>query len=123
MLLRQHQFPREYHDSEIHVIADSDRLMMHDFDHAQKCYKKHTGTGERNLENWLMETKPDADKIFKFLKDILRADKKIIWTGFRIMGGVHRGDGYVVWTFDLFAKDPNLDTVVYSEEEAFLQSA
>ena len=112
MLLRQYQFPDTYQDHEHHVYWDSDRCFSSDFDNARRCFEKHTGTGELGFESWLSDAKDQ--QVIDFIVDILKADKNIKWTGYRALGSVHRGNGYPVWTLEVFAKDPASDTKVYS---------
>lgn len=117
MLLRQFQFPDEY-DSDFDklITADHDRCMSWDYEHARRCFNEYTGTGELGLEGWL--GRQADEKIMAFLKDILKADASVKWTGYRIMGSVHRGNGYPVWTLELFAKHPDSDTKVYTDSQA-----
>lgn len=118
MCLRQFQFPDTF-DSQLdkHMTADSDRVSSWDFNHAMNCYKKHTGTGDMGLERWIRSASDES--IMAFLKEILKADDdKVQWTGYRIMGSVHQGNGYPIWTLELFAKSEESNTNVYSDENA-----
>ena len=137
LLIRQHKFPDTYEEGEHHLLADSDRLFQWDHDHANRCFKEHTGTGSMGLEQWIRSA--SADNVLKFLVDILKANtvaggggwpptqwERLLadeadlpkWTGFRVMGTVHRGTGYVVWTLEVFAKNRGSKTKVYSSERA-----
>lgn len=117
MLIRQYNFPNIYDSSLDKIIsADSDRCSQRDRDHAQRCFKEHIGTGEMDLERWARSAK-DED-VITFLKDILKADPKTEWTGYRIMGTVHRSSGYTIWTLSLFSKNPKSDTKVFTGEDA-----
>lgn len=113
MLIRQFQFPNEYDDKlDQRIEADSDRCLMIDYENTSRCFNEHTGAGGGGLESWL-QTAKDADVIV-FLTDILKADKTINWTGYRVLGTVDRSNGYVVWSFELFAKHPESATEVYT---------
>lgn len=116
MYLRQFQFPDTYDGRDKHATADSDRCFMWDHEHARRCFQQHTGTGELGFESWV--NRATDKRIMAFLLDILKADSGVKWTGFRVMGSVHRGNGYPVWTLELFAKHPDSDTPVYSDEDA-----
>lgn len=49
---------------------------------------------------------------------MLKADKTIAWSGYRVLGTVNRGNGYPVWTLEIFAKGPDSDTEVYTGQVA-----
>jgi hypothetical protein len=113
MLLRQYQFPWELADSEKLLTLDSDQIEEADADHVKKCFKE-LGVTPRTLECWLRKCAQEKDeaKIFIFLKKIMKADESIAWTGWRIMGSVL--GGHCIFTWQLFAKDPQSDTKVYT---------
>lgn len=117
MLIRQHQFPYDYDPDKDKMIGrDHDRIMQQQFEHGIRCFQKHIGTGDMGLESWLQRATPE--QVLDFLKDILNADASVEWTGFRILGSVHRGNGYPVWTLELFAKHPETSTKVFNTENA-----
>ena len=116
MLLRQFQFPHVYTKNDNLITADHDRCMSQDYEHSSRCFQEHTGTGELGLQSWLNIA--TNEQVFAFLKDILKAEPLVQWTGYRIMGGVHRGSGYPVWTLQLFAKHTDSQTEVYSDASA-----
>lgn len=117
MLIRQYQFPHQYDPNQDKMVGwDHDRIMQQQHDHGRRCFTEHMGTGELGLESWVRRTAPD--KVIAFLRDILQADQNVSWTGFRVLGTVHRGNGYPVWTLQLFAKHPNTRTKVFSTENA-----
>jgi hypothetical protein len=116
MLLRQFQFPDTFSGKDKLASADHDRCMQWDHNHASRCFKEHTGTGELGLEGWLQRA--TDEQVIQFLVDILKAESNVVWTGYRIMGSVHRGNGYPVWSLSLFAKHPESDTVVYTGANA-----
>lgn len=116
MLIRQFRFPDTYAEGEKHHYWDSDRCFSNDYDNTRRCFTQHTGTGELNLENWLVRAKDQ--KVINFLVDVLKADKSVAWTGYRVLGTVNRSNGYPVWTLEIFAKDPKSDTQVYSGQVA-----
>ena len=112
MLMRQFQFPYDYERGEEMMSADSDRLWSWDHEHTDRVFRERTGSGELSFEGWLHSA--SDENIMKFLIDVLKADVNIKWTGYRVMGSVHLGNGYVVWTFELFAKRPDSRTEVYT---------
>ena len=116
MFIRQFQFPNEYSQEDKITSADSDRLIQQDIKHASDCFKKHTGSGELNSKNWFLSAFDEG--IMNFLKEILKADSSIQWTGYRILGSVHQGNGFPVWTLELFAKHPSSKTKVYTGSDA-----
>ena len=116
LLIRQHKFPDTYDEGEQHLTADSDRCFQWDHDHASRCFKEHTGTGDMGLERWVRSA--GQERVLKFLVDILKVDTSVKWTGFRVMGTVNQSNGYVVWTLELFAKRRGSKTKVYSSERA-----
>lgn len=116
MLIRQFNFPDTYTEYEKHHFWDSDRCFSNDYGNTRRCFTQHTGTGEMGLENWLRQAKDQ--KVINFLVDVLKADKSVKWTGYRVLGSVNRGNGYPVWTLELFAKDPRSNTNVYTGQVA-----
>jgi hypothetical protein len=102
MLIRQFEFPHTYRDNEAHVSMYDDRCYQNDYEHADKCFKKHK---VRNLHVWALQA--SESEILQFLKEILQVEKthpNKIWTGFRILGSVDRNSGYPVYMLELFAK-------------------
>jgi hypothetical protein len=127
-LIRQHDFPFEYDEKkDAYTSADHDRCFQWDYAHAKRCFKEHTGTGDMGFEQWVRNS--HAEEVMAFLKDILKVadlDAKGVfghpvgdsgWTGFRILGTVHRGNGYPVWSLELFAKGKGSKTKVYGETD------
>lgn len=116
MLIKQYLFPDTYHQKDKILRADHDRCKQWDYEHATACIKKHTGWGEMGIGSWV--EKSNHEKVFAFLKDILKADDKVTWTGYRVTGTVNRSNGYPVFTLELFSKDTKSDTKVYSGGKA-----
>ncbi len=116
MFLRQFKFPNTYTEKDILATADHDRCFMWDHDHARRCFDEHTGNGELAFETWVQRATNEA--VMRFLIDILKAKLSIAWTGYRILGTVHRGNGFPVWTLQLFAKHPDSQIKVYSGPNA-----
>lgn len=120
MLIRQARFPNEYDDDLDQLVNHASHLcFLEDFDHANRCFKQHTGMIERQLEHWLR--KANDEQAMDFIKDLLKADPAIVWTGYRVLGSVMRPSrrhSYVTWTLELFAKHPDTDTEVYSGQFA-----
>ena len=116
MLLRQFQFPNEYEEKDTLISADHDRCLMWDYAHVCECFKKHMNTGEMGLGHWINSA--FDEKVIDFLKDILKADTEVVWTGYRVMGTVNRSNGYPVYTLELFAKHAESKTTVYTGANA-----
>jgi hypothetical protein len=57
-------------------------------------------------------------QVIDFLVDVLKADKSVTWTGYRVLGTVNRSNGHPVWTLEIFAKDLKSDTEVYTGQDA-----
>lgn len=113
MLMCQHDFPHTYEDREQMLSADSDRLFSWDYAHSSAVHQKYRDVmGDQSLESWLNSNK--VNEIMAFIKELLKADSTIEWTGFRVLGTVNRSNGYTVWSYQLFAKDPKSKTKVYS---------
>ncbi len=117
MLIAQYQFPDEY-DSDLDQMMgwDHDRIMQHQFEHGRRCFKEHGVQGELGLDSWAKLAPPE--KVLAFLKDILKADATVNWTGWRILGTLNRSNGYPVWTLALFAKHPKSQTEVFNTNNA-----
>jgi len=119
MLIRQHKFPDEYDPALDKMVGwDHDRVMQQQHEHGRRCFKEHTGSGELHLDSWVEGATPK--KVLDFLQDILKADPKVTWTGFRVLGTIHRGNGYPVWTLQLFAKHPDSKTVVHNGQDRYV---
>lgn len=112
MLIRQYQFPNEYHDFEALVFSDHDHCIHANYDRAIACIKKYTKTGELGLESWFLHSSDEL--IMAFLDEFLDVNYGAKWTGYRIRGTVSRSDGSVIWSLELFAKAPGSSTVVYT---------
>lgn len=107
MLIRQFRFPDTYEQNEQHILVDHDRLCDRDYEKVDECFRRHTGTGELRLEHWVRNA--TDQQVLDFIQDLLaRFDLKTSyrWTGYRVVGSVHRGNGAPVWSLELFAKDP-----------------
>ncbi len=116
MLLRQFKFPDICSVSlDVLLVEDSDRCLEHRPEKTQMCLKKHVGGSDSIMEYWLRNS--SDEQIMDFLLDILEADRKITWTGYRVMGSVG-GSGHNIWTFQLFAKHPKSNTEVYTGDRA-----
>lgn len=114
MILKQFQFPHEYAENEKNCFCrwDSDRVFQQQNDHANACVKKHTGKGPLALEFWF--DRSSDEQVLEFIKEFLKADPNVKWTGYRVLGSVHRGNGYPIFTLELFAKPADSTTEVYS---------
>lgn len=117
MLIRQHQFPNIYNPKLDKMAGwDHDRIMQQQYAHGTRCFNEHTGTGDLGFEGWVKSA--DPTRVIAFLRDILKADPAVEWTGFRILGTVNRGNGYPVWTLQLFARHPRSNTEVFDGQDA-----
>ncbi len=117
MLIRQFQFPYNYNErKDRHLIQDHDRIEQRNYEFARKCFAKHTRKGSMGLGDWAKVA--TNEQILAFLEEMLQADKTAKWTGYRIMGTVHRGHGGAVYTLELFAKNPDTQTEVYTGQDA-----
>lgn len=111
MLLRQFNFPDTCSISLDKILTgDSDRL-----NRVQEYLKEHIGQTKQISEFWFRNS--DDEAIMELLIDLLEADTKVAWTGYRVMGSVGV-NGHDIWTFQLFAKHPQSDTVVYTGDVA-----
>ena len=108
MILNQYQFPDTYEIHEKLLVVDHDRLPGY----GEKVIKKHTGRGDMGLGSWIMNTFPQQG--LDLIKDLFGVSQEDCWSGWRVLGSVHRGNGHAVWTLELFAKDPKSSTQVYS---------
>lgn len=109
MLLRQYKFPDEYDiDEDILISAYHDRCFQWDHNHATKACKKAFNNGELRIESWVESANPKD--VMDFLIDILKVDTNIKWTGCRVLGTVHRSNGYPIFTLELFCNKSNTET-------------
>ena len=115
VLLRQHEFPNDYDSStDKFTGADHDRLFQWDYDHSRDACKNAFNTGEMYIQQFALTSSPAS--IMSFLKDILKADPSIEWTGFRILGTVNRSNGYPVFSLALFSNQSGC--ITYSNDSA-----
>ncbi|MDP3766785.1 MAG: hypothetical protein Q8S13_02110, partial [Dehalococcoidia bacterium] len=97
------------------VSVDSDRAFSWDYAHARRCFQEHTGYGELAFDAWAARANKAA--LLAFAVDLMREDPRG-WTGVRVLGTVHRGNGFPVWSVQVFARDPQGSTLVYSGPDA-----
>lgn len=117
MLIRQFQFPDVYDETrDGYIMTDHDYILKQEPAHAKQCFREYTHRGECALNEWLKNAF-DRD-VIRFLRDLLHADPNVTWTGYRVMATVHRGNGFPVWTLELFAKHPATTTKVYTGNHA-----
>ena len=119
MLIRQHNFPDTYADNEHLTGADSDRLAYNNYKQNEDCLQRHTGVpGDMGLASWAWRV--TCKELLAFCVDALQLSStysEVLWTGCRILGTVNRSNGHSVWTIEVFAKDPNGTTKVYSTSD------
>lgn len=116
MLLRQHRFPHDFEDHERLTGADSDRLAQWDRARYEAVMRERPQPEATGYQNWLQSCSPS--RMLPFLVKLLGADSNVEWTGYRILVSVNKSNGYPVYSFELFAKDPRSATNVYSGHEA-----
>ena len=113
LLLVQHEYPLVYNsDTDKVHNTDSDRCSQFDYEHTAAAYKRHDAGRIEQFSH----RRPE--EIMAFLIDILKADKKVEWTGFRISGSVNVSNGYPIYHFALFSKGQDSTTQVYSGHSA-----
>lgn len=116
MYIRQFNFPgNDVDEKDMLLTRDHDHLLLHDIDRVETCIEEHTGNTDYYLGGWVRST--TDEKIIGFLIDVLSADIHVNWTGYRILGSVG-GNGYPVWTLQLFAKHPESKTEVFTGPNA-----
>jgi len=117
MFWRQCNFPHQYDEKLDKLIhEDHDRIMDREYSHFQACLARYVHSGELALASWFLEA--DDTRVFNFLKSVMRADEKVEWNGYRILGSIHLGDGAPVWRLELFAKSLKSQTAVYTGDQA-----
>lgn len=116
-LLRQFQFPHVFDDREGYLAVEHDRLLRLDPDHVLQCFKVHTNRVELIFHRWLEMESTSDEKVLAFLVEVMKADHASSWTGYRIMGAMCRND-FPIWSFEIFAKDPESGTLVYTGHDA-----
>ena len=117
MLLQQSRFPLTYEDNELLLDEDHDQLLDRDYDHTNRYFIAFAGDGnDLGLETKFRTRQPK--KIMAFLRQVLKADQKVTWTGFRVLASVNRKNGQPIWHLQLFAKQPGSSTAVYTGDTA-----
>ena len=119
-LIRQFQFPYEYDETVDDLVqADHDRMLTQNYKEFMAICKKHIKTGDVGLGYWI--TQVSHGEVFAFLTDLFEelCDlREIAWTGYRVTGSVHRGNGNPIYHLWLFAKGTKSKTKVYSGNKA-----
>ena len=123
MLLAQFDFPNVYEDGHESLIhRDSDRLQEADAMHTRVVLKRHrcgftsfNGIEDHGFESWVR--KQSKEPLLRFLIDLLKADTTTSWTGCRITA-TSEGNGHTVFSFELFSRNPNGNTQVWTGEPA-----
>ncbi len=116
MLIKQYNFPNTYEKKEKLYSADSDRLESWDSQRFKTSLEKYYKDCYPNSIHYAVEKKSDEDNL-KAIIEISNADSETNWTGYRVMGSVD-GGGRNVYTFQLFQKNPDSKTEVYSNNDA-----
>ncbi len=116
MLIRQYRFPLDYiRETEQMTTSWSDRAQQFDANHFAECFRQYETQNSDIFAYWARES--EANRVFAFLKKIMKAPEEFKWTGFRIMATV-MGNGHTIFCWQLFAKSPGSRTLVYSDEDA-----
>lgn len=118
MLLKQFQFPDYYEEGkDVFMRQDHDRCLVADYNHTERCFQDYTGAKSNSytFEFWVLDA--NDQELLNFLKDVLKADKKVNWTGYRVLGTCD-GRGDAIWSLELFAKHPDSKTLVFSGQNA-----
>ena len=113
MIIRQYNFPWEYQEDELLQSSDHDRIISWQPDRWEQTIRKFKPKNKGYTE-WFQQEKPR--KLLDFLAEIMKFDsnENVKWTGFRILGTVHRSNGNPIYTFQLFARKKGSTTEVYS---------
>lgn len=115
VLYRQVRFPLEYDpDVDLMLVADHDRLLSWDHKAFQQACQDFIGAGELMIGQWAIGAA--EGRFLDFLAAILQADTSVAWTGGRVLGSVHLGNGYPVFTLELFANRSGVK--VYTGQDA-----
>jgi hypothetical protein len=110
MLLRQYRFPHQYSNGEMLVTSRSNNSNEWSPEYFEKWFGGFNEIIGEAFNYWLQ--REDKKKILTFLKQVMRADESINWTGWRILAT--QVNGYPVFIHQLFARKPNSHTRVYS---------
>ncbi len=116
ILVRQFQFPDEHMSDERYWGDYVDQRFQLDYDRAQFCLDKHLKNTEMTLGDWVCSV--HSEQVLAFLKDFLKADPEVIWTGFRVTVTINPTSGFPTFLLALFAKDPASATKVYTGNNA-----
>lgn len=117
MLIRQVDFPDTFREDEKISSTDHDRIeSWYGLSETDAIFRKHTGRGPAALRGWAEKASKAA--LLAFCVEVLRADPAVVWTECRILGTGNRSSGHVVWTIEVFAKDPTSATAVYTGADA-----
>lgn len=125
MIMRQFNFPAVFVPNVDDIAsADSDRILGWDYNHFRAVLKKYVGTGEGAIGSWVRQEyqtgmEPTDQVVMDFIKEALKISENhpgVDWTGWRITGTVHRGNGFPIYTLSLFANRSGVE--VYSDEMA-----
>ena len=107
VLIAQYQFPHFYDEKDNLFGADHDRCFTWDYQHARECCTRHMKSGEGHIATFARTSNPEL--VLAFIQDILKANPKVKWTGWRVMGTVNRRNGYPVYTLELFANNSGVE--------------
>lgn len=108
ILITQYNFPHKYSgDKDTLITQDHDHINNNDRDMLQRECNEAYGSGELGIGQFARDANPQ--KVLRFLKTVLKADKVISWTGFRVMQTTHKGNGFPVFTLELFSNESECD--------------
>lgn len=122
MLLAQFEFPDQYEEHEPMLANSSFRLQEADAMHMRVMLKRYrcgftvfNSIEDYGFESWVR--RQAAENLISFLIDLLKADRSMKWAGCRVTA-TSPGNGHTVYSFELFARDPGGQTVVWTGEPA-----
>lgn len=118
MYIRQSKFPHMYNTAEGDKTFTEydDSLLRGDYAYNKSVMEEYYPRMKHDKTDWFRKEKISI--LMEFCEKILKADASIRWTGFRILGGVNKGNGYPYHIYQLFSKGENSTTKVYSGENA-----
>ena len=119
MLIAQKAFPESYDETkDKYWTADSDRILMWDYDHFCKIDEKYRKADGIWMGEELFFTSSDEKTIMEYLSEMAtvgnESNEKVKWTGFRVLGTVNRSNGFPIWSLSLFCKGKGSETKVHN---------
>ncbi len=118
MLFSQWMFPLSFDPNlDLLVSKTHAEVLQQSRTHALEVMRKYQGMDGPGIGLWAQRT--DTFKVLSFVKEMLKANPDVLWTGYRILGSTGEGVARLPhWTLQLFAKHPESDTEVYCKHNA-----